>query len=90
MNTQNTPNPKCSSCLCYWKPTENDIKSSGLPYKTCIKCRRKVLCECGAVIQKHHMSSHLQTNYHKVDLLIKNNRQIIDGKIVWLCHMEQE
>ena len=39
MNTQKTPNPKCSSCLCYWKPVETDIKSSGLPYKTCVKCR---------------------------------------------------
>ena len=35
------PNPKCPRCLCYWKPTETDIKSSGLPYKTCIKCRVK-------------------------------------------------
>ena len=33
------PNPKCPRCKCYWKPTETDIKSSGLPYKTCIKCR---------------------------------------------------
>ena len=39
MNTQYTPNPKCSCCLCYWKPTEADIKSSGLPYRTCVKCR---------------------------------------------------
>ena len=39
MNTQKTPNPKCSCCLCYWKPTETDIKSSGLLYKTCVKCR---------------------------------------------------
>lgn len=34
-----TPNPKCTSCRCYWKPEENDIKSSGLVYKTCKKCR---------------------------------------------------
>ena len=31
-----TPNPKCSSCSCYFVPT---LKSSGLPYKTCVKCR---------------------------------------------------
>ena len=31
-----TPNPKCSSCSCYFVPT---LKSSGLPYKTCGKCR---------------------------------------------------
>ena len=31
-----TPNPKCSSCSCYFVPT---LKSSGLPYKTCPKCR---------------------------------------------------
>lgn len=36
---QNTPNPKCPRCHCYWKPDENDIKSSGLVYKTCKKCR---------------------------------------------------
>jgi len=36
---QNTPNPKCPRCKCYWKPDENDIKSSGLVYKSCKKCR---------------------------------------------------
>ncbi len=30
------PYPKCSSCFCYFVPT---LKSSGLPYKTCVKCR---------------------------------------------------
>jgi len=34
-----TPNPKCNRCKCYWKPDETDIKSSGLQYKTCKKCR---------------------------------------------------
>ncbi len=28
--------PKCSKCKCYFTPT---IKSSGLPFKTCEKCR---------------------------------------------------
>ena len=36
-----TPNPKCSGCLCYWVPDETDIKSSGLYYKTCKICRKK-------------------------------------------------
>jgi hypothetical protein len=34
MNT--TPNPKCSMCRTYFMPT---LKSSGLPYKCCDKCR---------------------------------------------------
>jgi hypothetical protein len=34
-------NPTCSNCKCYWKPSLNDIKSSGLPYKTCKKCRER-------------------------------------------------
>ena len=36
-----TPNPKCNRCKCYWKPDETDIKTSGLPCKTCKKCRAK-------------------------------------------------
>lgn len=32
-------NPKCSSCKCYWKPDETDIKPSGLYFKSCRKCR---------------------------------------------------
>lgn len=36
---EQTQNPKCSRCKCYWKPDEGDIKSSGLHFKTCKKCR---------------------------------------------------
>lgn len=36
---ENTPNPKCTRCKCYWKPDETDIKTSGLTCKTCKKCR---------------------------------------------------
>jgi hypothetical protein len=36
---QSTPNPKCPRCKCYWKPDETDIKSSGLYFKCCKKCR---------------------------------------------------
>jgi len=39
MNSNNNiTNPKCSKCKCYFIPT---IKSSGLPYTTCDKCRTK-------------------------------------------------
>ena len=39
MNSNNNiTNPKCSNCKCYFTP---DIKSSGLPFKTCEKCRTK-------------------------------------------------
>lgn len=36
---EETKNPKCNRCKCYWKPDETDIKSSGLYAKTCKKCR---------------------------------------------------
>jgi hypothetical protein len=79
MNTQLTPNPKCSSCLCYWKPTETDFKSSGLPYKTCIKCREiaqayrdnkdcfieVIECPCGSCVCRDGMKKHIKTLKHK-------------------------
>ena len=33
-------NPKCVSCRCYWKPDNDDIKSSGSLYKSCRRCRK--------------------------------------------------
>jgi len=42
----NTPNPKCSGCKCFWKPDETDIKPSGLFFKTCKKCRTKRKAKC--------------------------------------------
>jgi hypothetical protein len=36
---EQTQNPKCSECKCYWKPNETDTKPSGLYFKTCNKCR---------------------------------------------------
>jgi len=36
---ENTPNPKCTRCHCYWVSDDDDIKSSGLVCKTCKKCR---------------------------------------------------
>ena len=38
---EQTQNPKCSKCRCYWKPDDTDIKPSGLYFKTCKKCREK-------------------------------------------------
>ena len=61
-----TPNPKCSSCSCYFVPTS---KSSGLPYKTCTKCRNvqkeKLPCECGIMIRCDWMSRHKKSQQHK-------------------------
>jgi hypothetical protein len=37
-SNNNVTNPKCSNCKCYFIPT---VKSSGLPFKTCDKCRTK-------------------------------------------------
>ena len=35
-------NPKCTKCKCYWTPNDTDIKTSGLQFKTCKKCRNIV------------------------------------------------
>ena len=35
-----TPNPKCVSCKCYWKPDNDDMKASGLFYTSCRRCRK--------------------------------------------------
>ena len=73
----NTPNPKCSTCKCYWKPDETDVKSSGLIYKCCKKCRvykakyfeeneekikMDIVCGCGAVFTKRCKYSHEKTS----------------------------
>jgi len=34
-----TPNPICNVCGCYWIPTINDIKPSGLVSKSCTRCK---------------------------------------------------
>jgi len=41
MNIQITPNPKCTVCKSYWKPTDNDILPSGLVSKSCTKCKNR-------------------------------------------------
>ncbi len=87
MNNEETHNPKCSNCKCYWKPDETDFKSSGLYFKTCKKCRDKnkvnILCECGATIRKNGLKAHLVTHNHRIDLLKKEHLQFIDGKYIW-------
>ena len=88
MNKEQAPNPKCSNCKCYWQPNETDIKSSGLHNKTCKKCRARqtetVECQCGAVISRRHISRHLKTSNHRVDLLKKRYMKNIDGNLVWV------
>lgn len=32
-------NPKCNVCCCFWIPDDTDVKTSGLTYKSCKKCR---------------------------------------------------
>jgi len=36
-------NPKCVCCKCYWKPNNDDLKSSGSVYKSCRRCRKPKL-----------------------------------------------
>ncbi len=79
MNKELTPNPKCSNCKCYWKPDETDIKSSGLFFKTCRKCRERqqetrnsiqnykneeVHCECGTTYKRNCLLKHLRSKTH--------------------------
>ena len=71
---QQTPNPKCSNCRCYWKPAETDIKSSGLQYKTCTKCRNKKY-------------EHLMDTYEAIKSREQyyKNREFLREKIVCAC-----
>jgi hypothetical protein len=34
-------NPRCGSCKSFWKPDDTDIKTSGVIFKTCKRCRDK-------------------------------------------------
>ena len=67
MNAQTTPNPKCKGCNCYWKPTETDIKSSGLPYKTCKKCRN-------IPVDTNYRSIPVDTNYSSIPVDTNNQK----------------
>ena len=67
MNAQTTPNPKCKGCNCYWKPTETDIKSSGLPYKTCKKCRN-------IPVDTNYRNIPVDTNYKQNEFYMQNSQ----------------
>ena len=71
MNTQTTPNPKCKGCNCYWKPTETDIKSSGLPYKTCKKCRN-------IPVDTNYRRNQVDTNYRSIPVDTNNSSIPVD------------
>ena len=60
-----SPNPKCSSCSCYFAPT---LKSSGLPYKTCVKCRNtdKTWREGNQEYIKEYDKQYKQENKEKI------------------------
>ena len=66
------PNPKCPRCKCYWKPTDTDVKSSGLPYKTCIKCRENA--KQYREINKEAIQQQ-QRDYYNNNLAIFNQKQ---------------
>ena len=51
------PNPKCNRCHCYWKPDETDVKSSGLVFNTCKRCRDN---------QKEHNKKYREQNADKL------------------------
>ena len=72
----NTPNPKCSSCACYFEST---LKSSGLPYKTCTKCRdiqkEKIPCECGIRIRRDAFTRHQNGKLHFMIMKENENRE---------------
>jgi len=53
---EQTQNLKCKGCLCYWKPDETDIKSSGIVYKSCKKCREKYI-KNKATIKKYRLEN---------------------------------
>jgi hypothetical protein len=79
METQQTPNKKCSNCYCYWIPDTTDIKTSGLQFKTCRKCRDRqtqeqerlfqyknetVLCFCGKSYIRKQFLRHIRSKIH--------------------------
>jgi hypothetical protein len=78
------PNPKCATCKCYWKPDDTDIKSSGLLFKCCKKCRNyaveyfdknkekineNIMCGCGNTYYKRFKARHEKGEPHRKWLL---------------------
>jgi hypothetical protein len=73
---EETQNPKCKGCLCYWKPDESDIKPSGITYKTCKKCRDKK-CKYGKENVnkiKEHKKQYYIENCDKIKEQKKQNK----------------
>jgi hypothetical protein len=83
---ENTPNPKCSRCHCYWKPDENDVKSSGLVCKSCKKCREykkknnKKYYEKNADEIKENMKKYRENNCDYFKKYYENNPDKIKEK----------
>lgn len=77
MEQQLTPNPKCPRCKCYWKPDETDIKSSGLYYKTCKKCRTY---KRDVNLKSYHNNKNKEENINKRKEYYENNKELIYSK----------
>ncbi len=72
---QNTPNPKCPRCKCYWKPDETDIKSSGLVCKTCKKCRKNK--------KKHYEDNADKISEYKKEFYEENAKKILENAKIY-------
>jgi DNA repair exonuclease SbcCD ATPase subunit len=75
------PNPKCTSCKCFWKPDETDIKSSGLIYKTCKRCREKVKERRNKEEYKEKSKQYKEENQEKINEYQKQYREENQEKI---------
>lgn len=64
----------CSVCKNIFEST---LKPSGLPYKSCERCRNnakiKIPCECGIMIRKDHFGRHKLSKQHQY-ILDENER----------------
>src|SRR6056300_427586 len=69
----------CSKCRSKWIPEENDIKSSGLPFKTCSKCRKYLEDNRDKINEKS--KEYYQNNKHKVLERVKKYRELNKDKI---------
>jgi hypothetical protein len=76
-------NPKCSRCYNYWKPDETDIKTSGLVYKICKKCRsgKKKYKEENADTIKEQSKKYYQENADKCKEANKKYYEVNADKI---------
>ena len=70
-----TPNPKCLKCRTYWVRDENDVKTSGLPYKTCQKCREKTKKNSYKI--KQYKKKYYEKNVDKIKEYREENKDKI-------------